>query len=295
MKAIIQHNFTSGLGDFFSDVSHYLTIFKELKESGYEIHLKISLKGNKYTNGPFFTKLFDEETVNFFDSIEESNITVTGLEYEDCKYYSSNHSPQLPGYHHFDVFFDIVPEKFNFIRCDAQNSYSNNLPPITLPKLNKIVLDKIDSFSAKLPEDYSFLHIRTSDIIDSGTERYDRIINNVKNYIEETNCVFHLGTNNKHIYNNLKNYKNVVVYDFPNYDLVNNDMNAFTNNYAAGNISNEVLTERMVNICSEMCSIKNSSKIYLIHDVSWISNFLFYAISTTNNKIELINKNIWSN
>jgi hypothetical protein len=76
VKSIIQHNFTSGLGDFFSDVSHYLTIFKPLKEMGYEIHLKISLRGNKYTNGPFFGKLFDEETINFFDSIEETDQTI---------------------------------------------------------------------------------------------------------------------------------------------------------------------------------------------------------------------------
>jgi hypothetical protein len=49
-----------------------------------------------------------------------------------------------------------------------------------LPKLNKVVLDKIDSFRLNLPEDYFFLHIRTSDIIDGNTERYDKIINNVK-------------------------------------------------------------------------------------------------------------------
>lgn len=295
MKSIIQHNFTSGLGDFFSDVSHYLTIFKPLKELGYEIHLKISLRGNKYSNGPFFDRLFDEETINFFDSIEETNQTIGELEYEGCKYHSSNHHPQLPGYHHFDVFFDVAPDNFNYYGYDAQKAHSNNLIPDVLPKLNKVVLDKIDSFRLNLPEDYFFLHIRTSDIIDGNTERYDKIINNVKTYIEETNCTFHLGTNNKHIYNNLKNYRNVVVYNFPNYDLVNNDMNAFTNDYTGNNTNNEILTERMIDICAEMCSIKNASKIYFIHDVHWVSNFLFYSICMSNNTIELINKNVWSN
>jgi len=28
MKSIIQHNFTSGLGDFVADLSHYMTILE---------------------------------------------------------------------------------------------------------------------------------------------------------------------------------------------------------------------------------------------------------------------------
>jgi len=295
MKAIIQHNFTSGLGDFIADVSHYLTLLKDVKESGYEIHLIISLRGNKYTNGPFFKELFDEETVNFFNSIEEVNATTGELELNGCKYHSSNHHPQLPGYHHIDIFFDVAPENFGWRRYDAQSAYSDNVIPSVLPKLNKKVLDKIESFREKLPEDYYFLHIRTSDIIDSNTERYDRIINNIKKYIDETNSVFHLGTNNKHIYNNLKNHKNIFVYDFKSYDIVNNDMNAFTNGWDGGNTDNGILTERLLEICAELASVKYASKIYFIHDVSWVSNFLFYSICVTENKIELINKNVWVN
>ena len=71
-------------------------------------------------------------------------------------------------------------------------------------------------------------------------------------------------------------------------------MNAFTNDYTGQNTSNEILTERIVDICTEMCSIKNASKIYFIHDVHWISNFLFYSLCVTKNGIELVNKNCWS-
>jgi len=295
MKAIIQHNFTSGLGDFIADVSHYLTLLKDVKESGYEIHLIISLRGNKYTNGPFFKELFDEETVNFFNSIEEVNATTSELELNGCKYHSSNHHPQLPGYHHIDIFFDVAPDNFGWRRYDAQVAHTENIIPKILPKLNKKVLDRIQLFNEKLPENYYFLHVRTSDIIDNNTERYDRIINNIKKYIDETNCTFHLGTNNKHIYNNLKSHKNIFVYDFKSYDIVNNDMNAFTNGWDERGISTEILNERILDICAELASVKNTSKIYFIHDVSWISNFLFYPICFTNNKIELINKNLWVN
>ena len=295
MKAIIQHNFTSGLGDFIADVSHYLTILDEIKNKGYEIHLRISLRGNKYTNGSFFSELFDEETVNFFDSIIETNENVSGLEIDGCKYHSSNHHPQSPGYHHFDVFFDKVPENFGCLGFDAQRAYSNNHFPKILPKLSKNVENKINSFWSSLPEDYNFLHIRTSDIIDSDKLRYDRIIDNVKKHIDETDDKFHLGTNNRYIYNQLKDYKNIFVYNFQNYELVDNDMNAFTNGWSNKNLTTEVLNERLIDICAELASIQKSSKIFFCHDVSWISNFLFYSICVTQNKIELINKNLWLN
>jgi len=295
MKVLIQHNFTSGLGDFIADVSHYLTTLKEVKENGYEINLRISLRGNKYTNGPFFRKLFSEETCSFFNSIEEINETISSKEYQGYTYNYSNHQPQSPGYHHFDVFFDTPPnETIRNMGYDAQKAHLNNLFPEVLPLFHKDVIDKVESFWKKLPENYYFLHIRTSDIIDGDTSRYDRIIDNVKKYIQETNCNFHLGTNNKHIYNNLKDHENIFVYEFKNYDLVNNDMNAFTNGWDDKGISNEILTERMLDICSEIISIQKASKIYFLHDISWISNFLFYPICIRKNEVELVNKNIWS-
>ena len=294
MKVVIQHNFTSGLGDFIADVSHYLTILEPLKKNGYEIHLRIALRGNKYTDGPFFKELFDEETVNFFTSIEELNETASGDELEGCKYYVSNHNPQKPGYHHFDLFFDIPPDNFICKRFDAQVAYSDSIFPKILPKFNKNVLDKVEEFHKKIPENYFFLHIRTSDIIDSDTERYDKIINNVKKFINETNYNIHLGTNNKYIFKNLKDYKNIYTFDFKNFDLVNNDMNAFTNGYDSRNLKTEILNERMLEICAEIASISKVSKIFCLHDVSWISNFLFYPICKRNNEIELINKNTWA-
>lgn len=295
MKCIIQHNFTSGLGDFISDVANYLTTFKELKKCGYEIHLIISLKDCKYTNEPFFDKLFDSETINFFTSIEEVNDTNYELYLNNCKYHSSAHHPQLPGYHHFDVFFDVIPDNFTQNMYNTDLAYSNNKIPNLLPKFHKNIFDNVNYFYKKLPKYYYFLHIRTSDIIDIDNNRYNIIINNVKKYIDETNCFFHLGTNNKYIYQTLKTYKNIIVYDFENLDLINNDMNAYTNNIFNYTIDNNILTKRLLSIASELLSIKNASKIYYVSDLGWTSNFLFYPICYTKNNIELINKNIWLN
>jgi hypothetical protein len=297
MQILIQHNFTSGLGDFLADISHYLSILKRFKSDGYRINLRIALKNNKYTNDQFFKKIFDQNTCDFFDSIEETNDTIHSLTYNEYTYHSSNHAPQFPGYHHFDIFFDTPNQHqdLEYHGFDAQKAYSNNLFPSILPKFNNEILQRSESFVNTLPKDYYFLHIRTSDKIDKNTHRYDNIIYNIQSYIKNTNVKFHLGTNNEYIYNILKNYSNIFIYPFKNYNLINNDMNAFSNNIDyKSNITSKMLQDRLLDICAEMISIQKSKKIYFIHDVTWISNFLFYPICISKNTIELINKNIWS-
>jgi len=295
MKVIIQHNFTSGLGDFISDVSQYMTILEEPKNLGYEIHLKISLRSNKYSKGPFFSSLFDDETISFFDSIEETNKTIYELELEGCKYYCSNHHPQIPGQHHYDIFFDEVPPNFGIKIFSAQNIHHANSLPKLFPKPNILINNLVENFHRKLPNEYNFLHIRTSDIIDSNNERYDRIISNVRNFVSDTNENFHLGTNNKYIYNMLKNDSNIFVFEFEYFDLLSNDQNAFTNGWYGNEIEDSVLINRLQSIFAEMVSIEKCSKIYYLYDISWVSNFLFYPMCSSKNKIELINKNLWLN
>lgn len=295
MKAIIQHNFTSGLGDFISDTSHYMTILENVKKLGYEIHLRISLARNKYVNGSFFSRIFDDETLSFFDSIKEIDETIYDVNYEGCQYYGSNHGPHKPGQHHFDIFFDVIPENFAFSLYDAQRVHLLNQIPKIIPKPRTKILEKVESFWNQLPDEYSFLHIRTSDIIDSDKTRYNRIISKVEDYIKETNIFFHLGTNNKYIYEELSKNPNIYIYHFKNYDVVNNDMNAFTKGFMTTHIDSEILLERMEEIFSEMISITKASSVFYAYDIDWVSNFLFYPLAVKNNKIPLVNKNEWRN
>ena len=291
MKIIIQHNFTSGLGDFFSDMSQYMSVCEGLKKIGYEVHLRIVLRGNKYIDKPFIRDLLNEETINFFNSIEET-VWGVGMSYDGCNYFGSSHHPTQPGWHHFDIYFDIIPDNFNITLYTANNIHHSNILPTVIPKFNKTILDLVDTFSQKLPNDYYYFHVRTSDIIDSDNTRYDLIIDRIIRYIEINNINIHLGTNNRYIYNSLKNHKNVFTYDFENHDKINNDMNAYTFlNENFNHESNPILFDRLKNIIAEMISIKNTKKIIFIYDINWISNFLFYAMAVTDNKIEIKNFN----
>jgi hypothetical protein len=292
MKVIIQQNFTSGLGDFISDLSHYLTTTDELRQNGYDIHLKISLNSNKYVMGKFFDRVFNTDTRNFFSSIEETPNVIREFEVDGCKYFGSNHDPQKPGVHHFDIFFDEIPENFKHpasLYLHATRIRNDGILPKKIPVFSDEVMDRVKFFWNKLPEEYDFLHIRTSDIIDRDTERYQSIVNKVENYLIENNTNLHLGTNNKFIYERLKNNPKIFVYEFEGFDSINNDMNAFTYGYNHSNITEEFLINRLMNIFSEMVSIIKVKKIFTITDFDWTSNFLFYPLSYSENKIQILN------
>lgn len=290
MKAIIQQNLTSGLGDFISDVSQYMSTFKELKKEGYKVNLKISLNSNKYVIGPFFRRLFDSETCNFFDTIEETPHTIHQKQIDDYTYFCSNHHPQTPGIHHFDVFFDVIPNNYKSQYIHATKIKNESVIPDLIPQPSDEIIEKVNIFWNEIPnQDYCFLHIRTSDIIDHDTIRYDNIINRVENHIIKTNDFLHLGTNNKYIYNTLKNNKNIITFKFDEYDKISNDMNAFNYGLNHLGLSEHFLCNRTINIFSEMVSVIKAKKIYIINDHDWTSNFLFYPLAKIKNKIETIN------
>jgi hypothetical protein len=264
-----------------------------LKEKGFEVHFKISLQKNKYLNYPFFKEIFDEETINFFDSIEETPWSNSSRTIDGCEYYASIHQPQEPGQHHWDIFIDQKDVEIEMYLYDANRANSLNKRPKSKPNFNKEILEMADSFSNKLPDDYQFLHIRVNDNANANVDRYLTLIEEVKIFVEKFNTKIHLGSNNKFVIDQLKEEDNVFTFDFDYLDKIDNDMNSFW--FWGGNLQqkseNPTLIERMKKIIAEMVSIKNSKRIILYSDMNWISNFLFYAIVNSEQKIELVSFN----
>ncbi len=288
MKALIQHNFTSGLGDFICDMSEYLSLCGELKSKGYYIVLIISLYRNKYTDSPFLNSIVDKSTLEIFDEIIETDIPIRELTISGCNYYCSSQDPQTPSMHHWDIFFDYVPENFRIERYTASILVYRGVFPKVLPVFHENILSKVEKFELNYGSSYDFLHIRTSDILDKDLSRYDLMINKIKEITKKEDKLYYLGTNNSYIYNSLKGLKNILTFDFQNYDKVNNDMNAFT---LFGNLNekneNSLLLNRINNIFTEMALVKNCETIYYFYDINWISNFVFYGLNASNRKIKL--------
>jgi hypothetical protein len=70
MKAIIQFNFSAGLGDLIVHQFELLNTSDYLKSIGYEIDLKLQLTGNAYFSEESFFSYLNEDEYKIFNSIE---------------------------------------------------------------------------------------------------------------------------------------------------------------------------------------------------------------------------------
>jgi hypothetical protein len=274
MKVLIQHNFKSGLGDLFIDMSEYMTMCKELKELGYEIHLKLCLYYNKYVKGPFLTKVLSQETIDFFDSIDETYSGINSMEYEDYKYGFSAHHPQIPGQHRWDVFFDVYPEiQLYNKRLSIHYLLTEKIDFIT-PKFSNLIEENAKKFANSIGGDYNFFHIRVYDDGESD-EGIDLISSNVENVINQDNKLFHVGSNNSKLVNKLKNNPKVKTYEFKTLSVIDNDMNTVLHTKID---DDEIFLNRVIDTLSEMVSIQYSDMIYHSGYYNWSSSFLFYGV-----------------
>lgn len=275
MKALIQHNFKSGLGDLYTDMSEYMTMAEELKKHGYEIHLVLCLYYNKYVTDKFLDKILSEETLNFFDSITETFNCIGSFEYEDYKYGFSAHAPQIPAQHRWDVFFDEYPNfEFPNFRLSCNSLMVENQKFIS-PTFNNIIEDNAKKFADSIGGDYSFFHIRAYDDGEND-EGVELICKNVENKMSDVGGIFHVGSNNKKVVERLKKNKNVITYDFETTDIIDNDMNSVV--WSQIN-DNDLLVNRVIDILSEMVSLKYCEKIFYSGYYNWSSSFLFYGAS----------------
>lgn len=291
MKVLIQHNFNSGLGDFMKNIASYMDALEPLKEKGYEINLYINLYKNRYVDKPFFKKLFSKETCDFFDNITESINGITSNIYEDYRYFSSAYNPQSPGVHQWDIFFDGEPEILNIKIIDARQAYDYRKFYDKLPSFGDEVMNRVNDFLSK-NNNFNFIHVRTSDIIDSDNVRYDKIANKILSMSEETELPFYLGTNNQYIYNKLKSSDKIILYNFPSFSKYSNDMNGYKNFNSINDENDDILLNRLFDIASEMVLSSHSNEIYTFNDYNWISQFLFYPICVRRDTIKLTSINI---
>lgn len=291
MKILVQHNFSSGLGDFTRNIVQYMYLLRPCKDMGYEINLYINLRGNKYVDRPFFKKLFSEKTYNFFNSIVESPNAITSKVLNEYNYVLSAHDPQSPGIHQWDLFTDNSNlTDFKLIRTDAGHILINNIKIDNFIFFSEEVESRVTDFLKKYPKPFDIIHIRTSDIIDKTTHRYDEIISKILNLISNKSEYFYLATNNKYIFNKLKQEEKIIFYEFKNIDKYSNDINAFTFiDSKFNNNEDDSLINRLFDTTSEMAIFRHSKNIYCYSDLGWVSNFLFYPIYFSKNSINLIN------
>jgi len=278
MNILIQHNFSSGLGDFLIAMSEYMTYCKKLKDIGYKINLYVNLQNNKYINFPskFMNKIFDQETLSFFDEIIEDYSGINhNNNYKEYRYWKSAHEPQFSGVHRWDIFIENkeppylqYPVLSTLHLLLTQIINENN---IVYPKFNRDIENKARIFLQQFGI-YNFLQVRVEDGKDciANKDFIDKIQQLINN-----NEIFHIGTNSKSIFDIFQSHPKTLFYPFRQFETIGNHHNV---GHRVNRIfNNDMLEERFLDTVIEMVSIKHANKIYHYSDYTWPSSFLFYG------------------
>jgi len=161
MKIIIQHNWTTGLGDLFCGSTEYLNFIKQYKDLGYETKLIFSyngVTGNKFIGVNPFEDIFDVESFNLFDSIEVVSISNFSKELEGCEFRHSQYmNTPKPGHHWWDIFSDVELIHTNYPNYSPTSFLNEKKEPEIFPKFNYNVYKKLEDFKTITSEDYDYL------------------------------------------------------------------------------------------------------------------------------------------
>jgi len=289
MKILIQHNWGTGLGDFYCAATEYTNFVSFFKEKGFQTELILSFNpptGNKFIGFTEFEKIFDINSFSVFDNIIVRKDTIKNETIGNLKYILTQYGPG-PGQHWWDIFSDETLNEYqktpnyNSDRVIeiAGNGQINLSKPNILPKFNQEVYNKCDRFFEKVPEDSQFLHIRYVDWHRRETQELKNIVRDLRDFITIKGGNFHVGTNNQYILENLSIMNNVYTYEYSNMDILPNDHTYYWFNQ---HISDDILLDRLYDNLAEMVSLTRPKKFYQLSIVSWHSNFLYYGLINRN-------------
>lgn len=303
MKAYIHHHFTSGAGDFYTDVFAYVNVASYLRSLGYAVHL-LFCNGRIppiHPQGPdIFKKIFSSSVLLNFDSIEEIQRPITERKIDDALLFDEHDlanktnndfitkSTYNPGLHHWDLYADdfsfaINPpktelyfDKFRYSTDKIRYNKINISVPVVHPTFSNIIEERINNFKLKNNFDHDTLHLRFTRF-DTEIAKDTNLLKKIKEFINIQHLPIRIGTNSNYIFDSLKTHKNVILYK-PDYSIPNSDIFVYDPDVD------------IFNALAEMATIKFAQKIYTYAELGWTSNFLFYGMLMNSNfKLENVN------
>lgn len=271
MKALIQHNFSSGLGDCIVAVYEYLETTKTLIKLGYSVELILNLEKNVYLYNEHFFEIFNKEVFDIFEKISITKIPITLENYNGLKkvYTLSNASA---GLHWWDLYLSN-PNEFVYDILSIY-PYQENKTPNNIKIFNEKIYD--DFFGRQkllgLSSPYQSIYFRTMDRTDE-TKLYDKYIDIINEKIFFNEKIF-ICSNSFLIKNKIKNINlnKVVTHEIPFEKEIGNHWLG-----SKPNIDKDILLNRTKLTIFDMLSLSNSTEILHITEWNRTSNFLIFS------------------
>jgi len=278
MKMLIQITFNNGLGNLYCgivDVLHYVKTHKEL---GYKAELIFASNGNsggnKYIDNVSLDEIFDINDFDVFENIRNVHSSISTKTFEDYHYHSTQYGPDYPGAHWWDVFYDTPPKiEIPKPAHNVERLLTKEQLPEFLPKLNKIVYDKVDLILSEKQID-GVIQVRHLDYHINPSDDFKNLVDKLYERVTKSNLTYYLTSNNQYLIDKLSGLPNIVIYKYKNLDILPNDHNYFMTHK---HVSRDILLERLYDNLCEMVLLEKFNKVYHYTSFSWISTFLYYS------------------
>jgi hypothetical protein len=276
-RAIIQHNFNTGLGDAYLALSNYISVSKILKENDFHIKLVFNLFGNMFFRDEKLLDVFESRCFEVFDEIVFSQEVFREFETSD---YTCVWTLNLahPGAHYYDLFIDkenlefykslnIITERNLTDVVLKGNFFENNL------EFSKNLVSNFKNDLENLGiTNYVTIYFRSFDLED-GEEHFLRFENAIKNKINEHH--------DKHVFvcsNSHKFKKFVMDFGFPNtftWNIENGDSwGGHHLHHKPWDINRDLLYSRTISSIKDMWTLGNSNEIFFTSCYPRYANFL---------------------
>jgi hypothetical protein len=271
MKALIQHNFTSGLGDCIVGVYEYLETANTLKKLGYEIDLILNVSTNVYFHDEYFFKLFNEKIFKDFSKIEFTKTPIMSIKHNELTrvYTLSNANP---GLHWWDLFIN-EPDNFKYEWVSIY-PYQEIKTPTNIKIFNQKIYNQYQKlkFDYNLTSSFKSIYFRTFDYVDEP-ELYLKYENQIKEIILNNDKVF-VCSNSVKIKDRIKNLdsKKVITFNIPFEKEFGNHWMGKKNN-----LEPEELFEKSKYTIFDMLTLSDSIDITHISEWGRTSNFLIFS------------------
>ena len=270
MRALIQDNFRSGLGDAIVAIYEYLETAKTLKSLGYKVELLLNISKNRYINSENFFDIFNRNEFDIFDNIETTREAISQNIFQDLtKVYTLGGA--IAGQHWWDLF---ITNPINF-KYEYLSIYPQSEPDT--PSKNIIIFhDTVyreyeqikNSHDLNIP--YKAIFFRTQDEIDESKllHTYENII---KEIISSNNKIF-VCSNSLKIANQIKalNADKIITYG-----------NRFGGNHIDQkrrlDLSSVELLSKSKNVIFDMLTLSDAIDISHISEWNRSSNFLIFC------------------
>lgn len=269
MKAVIQHNFSSGLGDCIIAIYQYIDTAINLKHAGYTVNLIVNQNKNLYFHKADFFNVFNLETFkSVFDSIEVLSEESSPLTQPDDLFHVYTLGSARPGMHWWDLFVDN--KDLDIEKYVAEYTLYPQVSPV-LPKEKNIfdsrVITKYKNQACN--NKYVSIYFRSEDC---AIGDYKHFWPNIEEVIQKNDQVF-VCSNSVEFKIRLKElrYKNLIFNDIHLENIHGNHWGgALTTN-------REDSLLKTVDTILDMLFMKDSDHIY--HFTEWprTSNFLFLS------------------